>query len=137
MTGGSRAWERSWAWPLAWSKGYGESRTRPTNGNERRYPRLRATREGRLGEERRATSDETFCSLLTRRSSPDRPSRVALHQIAPHASLVPDLSSALVPERPPAREDHRDAMLVRRRDHLGILHRSSRLHDGSYPCFGG
>src|ERR1019366_280643 len=27
-------------------------------------------------------------SLLTRRASPDRPSRVARHQIAPHASLV-------------------------------------------------
>src|ERR1039458_2034726 len=42
----------------------------------------RAKWEGRLGEERRARSEETCSSLLTRRSSLDRPSHVAPHRLS-------------------------------------------------------
>ena len=50
------------------------------HGDERRDEQERATREGRPGEERQVRSEETVSALLTRRSSPGRPSPVARHR---------------------------------------------------------
>src|SRR6188768_724635 len=39
-------------------------------------------------------------------------------------------SMTLVPEVAASRKHHRETVLIRGRDHFGILHRSTRLHDG-------
>ena len=39
-------------------------------------------------------------------------------------------SAFLVPEMPPAREHHRQALLVGGGDHFGVAHRAAGLHDG-------
>src|ERR1019366_3314263 len=53
------------------------------------YVQRRVTSEGRSGEERCVRREENVSSLLTRRSSPDRPSPVARRRWkAPHPSPV-------------------------------------------------
>src|ERR1035437_9905217 len=69
---------------VVWDTGYRPRRRATREGNQQRRAtregnqQRRATREGRLGKKRRAKSEDTVSSLLTRCSSPDRPSPVAL-----------------------------------------------------------
>src|ERR1019366_7744357 len=76
-----RRWRRRSEGRSEWRDQWGEARVSgergETSGEWLSEKRRRATGEGRISEGRHVRSEETFSALLTRRSSPDRPSRVA------------------------------------------------------------
>src|SRR5947209_15262688 len=56
--------------------------------------------------------------------------RLAVVRFATHSHPVAVFKQSLVFEMPSPRKNHRNAILVRRRDHFGVLHAAPRLNDG-------